>query len=629
MNHRSNPIECSPSPQPSPGKGLRPGNRFIEFTQEEVEQSITDRFELQVAKYADQIAVKTKDQALTYDALNKMANRTARAILAQGGEGNEPVALLLEQSGAATAAVLGVLKACRIYVPLDPSYPRPRLTAILEDSQASLILTDSRNLSLAKELASGGPALLKVDELDVSLSAENLGLSISPDAVAAIFYTSGSTGQPKGVMQSHRSVLHRVMIDTDNFHICPDDRLSLLSSPIYSVSLRNLFGALLNGAALCPFNIEEEGLANLADWLIQEKITIYFSVPTVFRHFTDSLVGGEHFSMLRLIYLAGEAATKRDVELYKKHFSPDCILVNSLASNEAGIIRQYFIDKETEIEGTIVPAGYEVDGKEILVLNDAGQEVGCNEVGEIAVKSRYLSPGYWRKPELTSAAFLPDPEGGDRRVYLTGDLGRMLPDGCLIHLGRNDTQVKIRGIKIEVSEIEMALLEHPAVKEAVVLARQDQLGDKCLVAYVVPARHPAATINALRRALAERLPDYMVPSAFVFLDALPVTPNGKVDRVALPAPGRARPELEVGFMAARTRVEDTLAGFWAEALGLDQVGIHDDFFELGGHSLLAIEVISRINDAFNVNLSLGSLYETPTVAELAITVITVMQGQAE
>ena len=357
-------------------------------------------------------------------------------------------------------------------MPLDPSYPRPRLTAILEDSQASLILTDSRNLSLAKELASGGPALLKVDELDVSLSTENLGLSISPDAVAAIFYTSGSTGQPKGVMQSHRSVLHRVMIDTDNFHICPDDRLSLLSSPIYSVSLRNLFGALLNGAALCPFNIEEEGLANLADWLIQEKITIYFSVPTVFRHFTDSLVGGEHFSMLRLIYLAGEAATKRDVELYKKHFSPDCILVNSLASNEAGIIRQYFIDKETEIEGTIVPAGYEVDGKEILVLNDAGQEVGCNEVGEIAVKSRYLSPGYWRKPELTSAAFLPDPEGGDRRVYLTGDLGRMLPDGCLIHLGRNDTQVKIRGIKIEVSEIEMALLEHPAVKEAVVLARE-------------------------------------------------------------------------------------------------------------------------------------------------------------
>ena len=212
--------------------------------------------------------------------------------------------------------------------------------------------------------------LLCLDNLDTSIPTQSPRVSSSPDIVAAIFYTSGSTGQPKGVIQTHRNVFHRVMIDTNNFHICPDDRLSLLSSPTYSVSLRNLFGALLNGATVCPFNIEDEGVGHIAPWLPREKITIYFSVPTVFRQFAANLTGKENLSTVRLIYLAGEGAAKGDVELYKKYFSPDCIFVNSLASNEAGIIRQYFLDKKTEIEGTQVPAGYKVEDKDILLLDD-------------------------------------------------------------------------------------------------------------------------------------------------------------------------------------------------------------------------------------------------------------------
>jgi len=580
-------------------------------------RSITDHFEEQVITHSERVAVKVKGQLFTYKALNQMAERIAQTIRSRCGDASEPVALLLGQSGESIAAILGVLKAGKFYVPLDPTYPGARLIAMLQDCQTRLVLSDTVNFSLAKELTSDPVTLLGLDQLDTSLSTQVSGASISPDTVAAIFYTSGSTGQPKGVIQTHRSILHRVMIDTNNFHIGPDDRLSLLSSPIYSVSLRNLFSGLLNGATVCPFNIEDEGVSNVARWLTQEKITIYFSVPTVFRHFIEHLTGEEDLSTVRLIYLAGEGATKRDVELYKKYFSRDCIFVNSLASNEAGIIRQYFIDKNTAIEGTVVPAGYEVDDKEILLLDDTRQEVACGEVGQIAVKSRYLSPGYWRKPELTAAAFLPGPRGGDQFTYLTGDLGRMLSDGCLIYLGRNDARVKIRGIGVDVREIEMALLEHEALKEAAVMPQDDFRDEKRLVAYVVPVQQPPPPTAELRAFLQQKLPENMVPSGFVFLKSLPLTTNGKVDRQSLSQLDRTGIESTTPFAAPRNTVERALTDIWCEVLGLERVGIHDNFFDLGGHSLLAAQVISKVSKTLQLELPLRSFFEIPTIAGLA------------
>ena len=259
----------------------------------------------------------------------------------------------------------------------------------MQEFRPSLILTDTRNLAVAMETNSSANSVLNIDALDVGLLDENPASAISADTVhIAIFYTSGSTGRPKGVIQSHRSILHRVLIDTNTFHICSQDRLSLLSSPTYSVSLRNLFAALLNGAMVSPTNIKELGLGNLAEWLNREEITIYFSVPTVFRNFAENLTDQNDLHTIRLIYLGGEGATKSDFELYQQHFSPECLFVNSLASNEAGIFRQYFVDKQTEInDEAMLPAGYKVDGKEILLLGDAGQEVGCGEFGEIAVEA--------------------------------------------------------------------------------------------------------------------------------------------------------------------------------------------------------------------------------------------------
>ena len=337
----------------------------------------------------------------------------------------------------------------------------------------------------------------------------------------------------------------------------------------------------------------------------------------------SSLTGKEEFPKLRVIILAGEPVRRTDVELYKKHFSSGCLLVNVFGAHEVGPIRVYVIGKETRIDGEMVPAGYEIPGKEVLLLDDNRREVGLNQVGEIAVRSRYLSLGYWRRRDLTEARFVPDPDGGDRRIYLTGDLGRMLPDGCLEHLGRKDLQLKIRGLRVDLGEVEKALLEHPGVKEATVTARQDRSGDNQLVAYFVPCTYPVPTVSSLRSFLKEKLPDYMIPPAFVLLDEIPLTATGtgKVDRRALPEPGHSRPDLETPFAGAKTPVEQELSQIWAEVLSLEKVGIHDNFFDLGGHSLAATRVVSQVLKQFQVELSLESLFRSPTVAEMAAVIV--------
>ena len=519
-------------------------------------------------------------------------------------------------------------------MPLDPSYPPARIAAILEDSQAGLIMTNNQCFSLADELCHSTLQLVNTEEIDASLSAENLGLSISPDTHSWILYTSGSTGKPKGVVQNHRNVLHFIMNFTNGFHLCADDRLTLLFSCCVNGGAHEIFSALLNGASLHLLDIKAEGLTQMANWLIEHEITIYCSVPTLFQHFIDTLTGKERFHNLRLIKLIGEPVYKKHVELYKQHFPERCIFVNRLGSTETGSIRWNFIDKKTQINGIRVPVGYPVEDNEILLLDEAGKEVGTNNIGEIAVKSRYLSPGYWKRPDLTRAVFLHDPKGGDKRIYRTGDLGRILTDGCLQHLGRKDFQVKIRGHRIEVSEIEMALLDLPVIKEAVVMARENQSGDpsaplrtgKRLVAYLVPASQPVPKVSQLRSFLKNKLPDYMIPSIFMFVEAFPLAPNGKVHRQALPAPTSTRPELDTPFSAPRTPLEKILGGIWAEVLSLDRVGIHDNFFDFGGHSLLATQIISRVLNTLHVEVPMRSMFESPTVAEMAVVIV---QNQAK
>jgi len=597
------------------GNLTRPTNPFIEFKREEIEQSIPNHFEQQVKKYPKNIAVKTKNDEWTYDALNRAANWVAQTILALCGRGEERIALLFEQDAPMIAGILGVLKAGKTYVPLDPSYPKERLAYILENSQASAVLTNKMNRSLAKELTKDTLQLINIDDIDFAALVDDINLPISPDTVAYLLYTSGSTGQPKGVMQNHRNVLHHIRTYTNNLHISVDDRLTLLSSYSFDAAVMDIFGALLNGATLYPINIKGEGFANLSRWFIEKELTIYHSTPTVYRYFINSLTDGEIVPTFRLVVLGGEEVHKRDVELYKKHFLPECIFINGLGPTESTVSLQYFINHDTEITRNAVPVGYPVENTEILLLNGAGEEAGV--YGEIAIRSPHIALGYWQKPEITKAAFLPDPEGGEKRIYRTGDMGRLLPDGGIEFVGRKDFQVKIRGFRIELGEIEAVLGEHLAVRETVVLTGEDGPGEKHLVAYVVPHQEQAPTTSELRSFLKTKLPEYMVPSAFVMLEALPLTPTGKIDRRALPAPDAARPKLEKAFVAPRDTLELQMTKIWEQVLGLQPIGVRDNFFELGGHSLLAVRLFAQIEKVFGTDLPLATLFQAPTVEQLA------------
>ena len=605
---------------PPQARGVAPTNSFVEFKKEETERSIPERFEQQVRRYPDRLAVSSLRHQLTYEAFNRAANRLARAILARRGEGQEPIALLFDHDAPLLIAMLAVLKAGKIYVPLDPSYPRARTAYMLEDAGAVLVVTENRMLGLASEMASEASQLLNVDELESGFSDENLGLALSPDGFTYIFYTSGSTGRPKGVVENHRNVLHFTMVNTNLLHLCPDDRFALLQSCSFSGTATPIFGALLNGAAIHPLNVKEDGLDGLTDWLIREGIS-FFHGGSIFRQWIETLIGKEEFPRLRLIYYGGETLHKRHVELFKQHFGPGCILVNGLGATEMKTFRKLLIDKQTEIPGPFVPVGYALEDTEVLLLDEAGEPVGFDCVGEIAVKSRYIAPAYWRRPELTAATFRPAPEGEGVRIYRTGDLGRMSPGGCLIHLGRRDFQVKIRGYRIEPGEIEAALLELGGIREAVVVARADRPGESRLVAYVVPGPGPVPMVSALRSGLQAKLPEYMLPATFVLLEALPRTPNGKLDRQALPEPGRGRPELEQDFVAPRTPLERRLAAIWAELLRLERVGVEDKFPALGGDSLIATRIVSRIRESLKIELPLRSLFDAPTVAAQAAVVL--------
>jgi amino acid adenylation domain-containing protein len=607
-----------PEPQAIRDQCFHPSGTFVEFPFEGIEQSIPERFDQQVRKFPDRIAVKTRTKKLTYTELNRLANRVAQAILATQGVGQEPVALLLKNDAAMIASFLGVLKAGKIYVPLDPAHPLPRLQYMLEDSGSELIISNGRNAALARELSDRKVPVINIDGIEANASDESPSLRVVPDALAYILYTSGSTGKPKGVVQNHRNVLHVIMWYTNRAGISEKDRIALLRSFSVNGGTLHTFAALLNGAAILPFNLKEEGVGPLGKWFMDEGITICGGLgATAFNHFAASLTRDLKFPKLRWILFGGEPIHKKHVEVCRQRFSSDCVIVNALGATEASNFCEFVIDKDTRIDDDMIPCGYPTTDMDILLLDERGSEVAVGCVGEIAVKSRYIALGYWRKPQLTREKFLPM---GEHRLYLTGDLGLKRPDGCLVYRGRKDFQVKVRGYRIEIGEVEGALLDLENVCNAAVVVREDSAGERKLVAYIVPEKQPAPTATALRQGLRERLPDFMVPAVFVVLDAMPVTPHGKLDRNALPDPDPKRRELGAPFIVARSPVEQQLASIWATALALDQVGVCDNFFDLGGHSLVAMRIVSEVATQFQLELPINALFAAPTVAAMAKTI---------
>jgi amino acid adenylation domain-containing protein len=596
------------------------GPGFVEFPRADLELPIGALFERQAARHPHRVAVESRRQTVTYAELDAAANRVAGAVLRRRGPGNEPIALLFEHDAPVLAAILGALKAGKIYVALDPHQSGPRLAAILADSEAPLIVCDAAHLARGRELAGGSLEVLDATALGGD-PAEPPGLPVAARTPACIYYTSGSTGEAKGVVGDHRYVTHRTMVFVNNARVTPADRLGLTESVGVGGSVRALYGALLTGAAVVPFDPRAEGVDAIAAWLADQRITLCGLAASVFRHVAGALPAGPHFPALRHLAIGRETVAVGDIELHRTRLSPGCVLINLMGSAETGTLSEMVLDATTRLDEGGVPVGYPIPDKNVLLIGDDGEPAPPGEPGEIVVRSEFLALGYWRRPDLDAKVFFPDPRGGAARLCRTGDLGRFRDDGCLIHLGRKDARAKVRGQRVDLAGIESVLREHPGVQGAVASIREDRPGVERLVAHVVPAAAGTLTVGELQALVRDRLGTAAVPSAFGFVDALPLAPNGKVDRRALPAPPSVRPPLATTYVAPRSPVEEAVARIWAEALDVDAVGIHDDFLELGGTSLLAGRITSAICAGLGVEIPAPALLEAPRVADMAAVVV--------
>jgi amino acid adenylation domain-containing protein len=582
---------------------------------------LPDLVEAQARRTPTAAAVVHEGESLTYAELDARANRLARALQDAGVGPEVPAAILLERSIALPVSLLATLKAGGACLPLDPAYPPLRLTRMLQDARPP-VLVSSEGLAARLPERAGQVILVDRDRSTIERQASDRPpRGVSPDDLAYLIYTSGSTGEPKGVMLTHRGLVNHNLAVARVYGLAPGDRVVQFCSVGFDVSVEEIFPSWETGAAvvLRPDDLPILG-AGWLEWLRRMRITV-LNLPTAYWHewVRDLQSLGEQVpGCVRLVIVGGEKALGSAYLAWLGVGGDRVRWLNAYGPAEASVLATFYEPPPGDHAARYrdPPIGRPLDNTTVHVLDaDAG-------FGELLIGGVGVARGYLNQPELTAERFVTDPDDEDpgARMYRTGDLARLLADGNLEFVGRLDEQVKVRGFRIEPSEVESHLARHPDVAEVAVVAREDEPGDKRLVAYVVPGGGAAPTPSVLRRFLSKHLPRHMLPSAFVRVDALPVTPNGKLDRDALPPPGGARAALASASAATGTPTERVLAAIFSRILGIDEVADDDDFFDLGGHSLQGMQVIAAVRQELGVPLGVGSLFEAPTVAGLAAAV---------
>ena len=599
---------------------------FLEFRKDSLNQGIHQKFEEQVRLHASRVALKTRDIALTYAETNGFANSLAEEILSVRGKELGQAAILLPNTTEMVISMLASLKAHKAYVPLDHSFPRERLQAMLEDAEASILLTDDQHIRLAEELCGMRVPIINISRIERHPDAPNPNVRCDPLDHAYILYTSGSTGRPKGITFLHRNLLHTTMCLTNELFFACSDRVTWLHSASFAASVVDIYCCLTNGGALHPWDAKRQGFVGLAEWLVQEKATTLQWIPSAFRQFLRTVPGDFVFKDIRIVVMASEPLTVREVELFRRHFPIGSHLVNQVGTSESYNYRLYPVDHSIAIENANVPGGYSVSpDRQVMILDEERRELPIGSLGEIAVKSDYMSAGYWRDEALTRSKFIQI--GGDTvPVFLTGDWGKLEPDGCLIHLGRKDFQVKIRGYRVELAEIDHVLTSAPGVADSATWVVKNRLGEDQLVGYVV-LRTREFNQQQVEQYLKSRLPDYMVPSHYVVLDSFPVLPTGKVDRKGLPNPFQ---EVESGAKSAPApppaSLEQEIVNLFKELLQMEDIAEDSNFLKLGGDSLLAAVLTYRVQQQFKVEIMFDDFEESPTPAHLAIIIRTALES---
>ncbi len=594
----------------------------INHTQSEFSRThcIHQLFEEQVALTPEAIALVCGERQLTYSELNASANRLAHLLRHRGLVSNACVGICTERSAETIIAMLGILKAGGAYVPLNPGHPPARLTSQLAESKTSFLITNGGGFDESLEFygeiidLERDRALLRA-EPDINPSSIRVATSL-----AYIIYTSGSSGVPKGVAVGHQGLVNYTQFILRRLHVKEPLRFAMVSTLGADLGNTCIFPALVSGGCLhlISYDVAMEG-ALFSAYTAKHPIDVLKIVPSHFSALLASAPQGEVLPKKYLI-LGGEALSWELVDRISQT-NPACEIINHYGPTETtvGSLTCSVKPLEDSTHSLSVPIGQPIANTSVYILDRHLNVVPIGVAGELYIGGAGLAVGYLNQPTETAARFVPNPFSNetDERLYRTGDLARYLPDGNIEFLGRIDNQVKVRGFRVELAEIETVLLMHKEVRQAVVIVESEKTPNPRLLAYVITSASKPPNVDELRTFVGQHLPDYMIPASFVFLKTMPLTANGKIDRAALPAPDEARPDLQRLFVEPRTAVETELAGIWAKFLRLNEVGVHDNFFELGGHSLLATQVVSRLRKAFNCEIPLRSLFESPTIAQLA------------
>jgi len=572
------------------------------------DKTIQKLFEEQVEKNPDHIAVIFEEKRLTYRELNNKANQLARTLRKKGVKANSIVGIMVERSPKMIIGIMGILKAGGAYLPIDPEYPAERTNYMLEDSETRILVTQQK---LIESIAFKGE-IVDIDDFELyEEDTRNLVAVNTSQDLAYVIYTSGSTGKPKGVLTMHYNVV-RVAKNTNYIEITRNDVLLQLSNYAFDGSVFDIYGALLNGAKLVLVDKENVvDMNRLSKVIDQEKVTVFFITTALFNTLVD--VNIECLKNIRKVLFGGEQSSVRHVRKAYEYMGSGRI-VNAYGPTETTVFATYYEVNHIEEGQLTIPIGKPIANTRIYVLDKGGKLQPIGAPGEVYISGDGLAKGYLNRPELTAEKFVEDPFALGERMYRTGDLAKWLPDGNIEFLGRIDHQVKIRGFRIELGEIEAELLKHPVIKEALVLAKNDVSGNRYLCAYLIAEQE--IVISELKKYLERTLPHYMVPSAFVQLEKMPLTSNGKIDRKTLPEPqGRVQTKME--YVAPKNQVEEKLAEIWQDILGVEKVGTKDNFFELGGYSLKVITLVARICEEFGVEIPYDQIFKNPTISELA------------
>ena len=581
--------------------------------------SVVEWFEAQAAQRPQAVAVKMGGVEVSYAELNRRANQLAHYLRRQGVGAEVRVGIGVARSVAMVESVLAVLKAGGAYVPLELGWPAARLAQVVAEGKVAVVISE----------AGLGEGVKGEEVVEVQLAAAREAIERESEAEAAsevrgenlayVIYTSGSTGTPKGVAMTHDALINLLGWQVSNSTY--GARTLQFASLSFDVSFQEMFSTWCSGGTLVLTTEESRrDPEKLVEVLKEEAIERLFLPPVVLQQLAENLADSKLPAPLKQIITAGEQLqiTEPVARLFSR--SAHCALHNHYGPSESHVVTAFVLTGSADTWPPAPPIGRPIANTQIYLLDSDMLPVPIGVPGELYIGGVALARGYLNRPELTAERFIPNPFSGTpgERLYKTGDLARRQPDGDIVFLGRLDHQVKLRGFRIELGEIEIVLRQHPAVQEAVAVIRRDLPENARLVAYVVTRSGSPPSTSELHRFLREKLPDYMLPATFVHLDALPLSANGKIDRLALPTPDGKRPTLEHTFVPPRTPIEETLAKIWTEVLRLERVGVHDNFFELGGHSLLATQVVSRVRQALDMELPLRLLFEAPTIADLAI-----------